>query len=279
MPSVAGFGLLTLVPILFSLAISFTDWNFLNGLTHFRFVGITNFARMWSDEWFLASIRNNFVYTGVTVPATMALAIVMATGLNRGLFLQKTIRLMVFMPYITSVVAVSIVWSILYHPTLGPINELLRFAGVSDPPGWLSTTAWALPGVMLMGIWSHVGYNVVIYLAGLQNIPKDLYEAATIDGAGPFASFRYITLPMLSPTTFFVLIINIIQSFQVFGAIYVMTQGGPGHATSVLTFYIYQTGFQFYDMGYASAMAWIMFLLIFAVTAIQWTWQKRWVNY
>lgn len=279
LPSVIGFGILTLVPILFSLVISFTDWNFLEGLANLRFIGFSNYREMWSDRWFTDSLINNMIFTAVTVPVTMALSLLTAIGLNKGVFFKNPIRLMVFMPYISSVVAISIVWGILFNPSQGPINGILQQLGIQDPPGWLASTTWALPAIILISIWANIGYNMVIYLAGLQNIAKDLYEAAKIDGAGPVAGFFHITLPSLSPTTFFVLITSIIHSFQVFATVFIMTQGGPGTSTSVLTFYIYQAGFSFYRMGYASAMAWILFILIFLVAAFQWRGQKKWVSY
>lgn len=278
-PSVLGFGVLTLIPIVFSLAMSFTDWNFLDGIKGFRFVGLDNFIQMWHDRWFTDSLINNLIFVAATVPAIMILSLLTAVGLNNGAFLKSPIRLMVFMPYVSSVVAISVVWGVLYNPSQGPINGFLQSIGISDPPGWLASTTWALPAVIVMNIWSSIGYNMVIYLAGLQNIPKDLYEAAKIDGAGPVASFFRVTIPLLSPTTFFILIMSIIHSFQVFVAVFIMTQGGPGTSTSVLTFYIYQAGFSFYKMGYASAMAWVLFVFIFIITAIQWQGQKKWVNY
>lgn len=279
LPCLIGFGLLTLIPILFSLVLSFTDWNFLEGLKGIRFIGFENFIKMWSDEWFTKSLVNNIVFTIVVVPCTMILSLITAVILNDKVFLKSTIRLMIFMPYISSIVAVSVVWAILYSPSYGPINSFLASLGISDLPGWLSSTTWALPAIIIMTIWMNIGYNMIIYLAGLQGIPKELYEAARIDGAGPITSFFKITVPLLSSTSFFVLVTCIIQSFQVFAAIFIMTQGGPGNATSVITFYIYQTGFSFYDMGYASAMAWVLFLIVFLVTVFQWRGQKKWVNY
>jgi len=234
---------------------------------------------MWGDRWFTDSMKNNLVYALITVPATMIISLLTAIGLNRGVFFKSGIRLMIFMPYISSIVAISIVWGVLYNPSQGPINAFLYSIGISDPPRWLASTDWALPAIIIMSIWAAIGYNMVIYLAGLQSIPRTLYEAAKIDGAGAFRSFQHITVPMLSPTTFFVLVTNIIYSFQVFAAIFIMTQGGPGTSTSVVTYYIYQVGFSFYDMGYASAMAWILFLIIFLITVIQWRGQKKWVNY
>jgi multiple sugar transport system permease protein len=279
LPCLIGFGTLTLIPILFSFVISFTDWNFLNGIKGIEFVGFDNFIKMWSDKWFTDSLVNNVIFTLVTVPCTMILALITAVMLNDKTFLKAPIRLMIFLPYISSIVAVSVVWAILYSPSQGPINAFLRSVGIDNPPGWLSDSTWALPAIIILTVWMNVGYNMIIYLAGLQGIPKELYEAARIDGAGPVTIFFKITVPMLSPTSFFVLITCIIQSFQVFAAIFIMTEGGPGTSTSVLTYYIYQAGFSFYDMGYASAMAWILFIIVFAITIFQWRGQKKWVNY
>jgi multiple sugar transport system permease protein len=234
---------------------------------------------MWSDKWFVDSLTNNLIFAAVTVPATIILSLLAAIGLNKGVYMKSPIRLMIFMPYVSNIVAISIVWGTLYNPTMGPINSFLRSVGVDNPPGWLASSEWALPAIMIMTIWANVGYNMIIYLAGLQGISKDLYEAAKIDGAGPVRSFFRITLPMLSPTTFFVMITSIIHSFQVFIAVFVMTKGGPGSSTTVLTYYSYRTGFDFYKMGYSSAMAWILFLIIFLITFLQWQGQKRWVHY
>lgn len=279
LPAILGFGVLTVVPIVLSLIISFMDWNFLDGLGGMKFVGLDNFIRLWSDKWFIDSLKNNLLFAAVTVPATIVLSLLTALALNRGVFLKSPIRLMIFMPYISSIVAVSIVWATLYNPTMGPINSFLYSLGIENPPGWLSSTTWALPAIMIMTVWANIGYNMIIYLAGLQGIPRDLYEAGTIDGAGPVTSFFHITVPMLSPTTFFVLITSIIQSFQVFIAVFIMTKGGPGSSTTVLTYYAYRTGFDFYQMGYSSAMAWVLFLIIFAVTFLQWKGQQKWVHY
>ncbi|CAN7593528.1 MULTISPECIES: carbohydrate ABC transporter permease [unclassified Paenibacillus] len=278
-PSLLGFGLFTFIPIIFSLVISFANWNFLEGFSGIEFVGFSNYTKMWSDHWFIDSLKNNLVFTCVTVPATIVLSLLSALALNKGAYLKSTFRMLIFMPHISSLVAISVVWGVLYNPSQGPINAFLRSLGISDPPGWLSSSTWALPAIMIMTIWSNIGYNMIIYLAGLQGIPKDLYEAAKIDGAGSRGCFFHITLPMLSSTTFFVLITSMIHSFQVFIAVFSMTYGGPGTATSVITFYIYQSAFKFFDMGYASAMAWILFIMIFIITIVQWRGQKKWVHY
>ncbi|MFE5321723.1 carbohydrate ABC transporter permease [Paenibacillus sp. NPDC056579] len=279
MPAIIGFGLLTVIPIIFSLVISFTDWNFMEGLKGIRFTGFHNYTKMWSDQWFTDSLKNNLIFAVTTVPLIMLFSLLTAVALNHGAFFKTPLRMIIFMPYVSSIVAVSLVWALLYSPSQGPINQALRGFGIEHPPGWLSDPKWALVAIIIMSVWAAIGYNMVIYLAGLQSIPKDLYEASSIDGAGKVRQFFSVTIPLLSPTTFFVLITCIIHSFQVFAAIFMMTQGGPGTSTSVLTFYIYQTGFSFYKMGYASAMAWILTLIIFMVTIVQWIGQKRWVNY
>ncbi|WP_240762871.1 carbohydrate ABC transporter permease [Paenibacillus thalictri] len=279
LPSILGFSTLTVIPILLSLVISFTSWNFLDGLGGMKFIGFDNFKQLISDKWFKDSLTNNLLFVAGTVPATIVLSLLTAIAINKGVFLKAPIRLMIFMPYVSSIVAVSIVWGTLYNPSTGPINSFLRSIGIADPPGWLSASSWALPAIMIMTVWANIGYNMIIYLAGLQGISQDLYEAAKIDGAGPVTSFFNITVPLLSPTTFFVLITSIIHSFQVFIAVFVMTKGGPGSSTTVLTYYAYRTGFDFYKMGYSSAMAWILFLIIFVITYLQWQGQKRWVHY
>ncbi|WP_128659750.1 carbohydrate ABC transporter permease [Paenibacillus sp. 598K] len=277
-PSLIGFLLFTLLPVLLSLLLSFTNWNFLSGIGSIQFTGLDNYIRMWDDSRFLASLRNNALFTLAVVPSVMLLSLLAALALNKGSYLKSPIRLMIFMPYISSIVAISIVWGILLNPSQGPINAFLRSVGIADPPGWLASSAWALPAVILITVWINIGYNMIIYLAGLQGIPQDLYEASSIDGAGTFRQFMNVTLPMLSSTTFFVMITTIINSFQVFALVFIMTQGGPGTATTVITFYIYQVAFSFYDMGYASAMAWVLFAAILFITWIQWQRQQRWAH-
>ncbi|GGD56102.1 ABC transporter permease [Paenibacillus nasutitermitis] len=278
LPSLIGFLLFTLIPVLLSLLLSFTNWNFLSGAGSIHFIGLDNYVKMWDDARFTASLRNNALFTLTVVPSVMLLSLLAAIALNKSAYLKSPIRLMIFMPYISSIVAVSIVWGILLNPSQGPVNALLHSVGIADPPGWLASSAWALPSVILITVWMNIGYNMIIYLAGLQGIPQDLYEASSIDGAGVFRQFRSVTLPMLSSTTFFVMITTIINSFQVFALVFIMTQGGPGTATTVITFYIYQAAFSFYDMGYASAMAWVLFAAILLITWIQWQRQQKWAH-
>ena len=180
--------------------------------------------------------------------------------------------------YFASVVAVCTVWQVMLQPSYGPINEFLRTIGIENPPKWLVDEHWALIAIMLINIWSQVGYYVAVYMSGLKNVPADLYEAAQIDGASSIQQFRYITVPQVSPTTFFLAIMGIIGSFKVFDMISVLTAGGPGNSTSVMAYYIYKTAFTDFKMGYACALAWVLFLLIFAVTLVQWKFQDRFAN-
>lgn len=278
-PNLIGFIILTLLPVLFSLGVSFTEWNLFTGAEGIKFVGLENYTGAFKDVWFIDSLKNNLLYTIVTIPVGLILSLFIAIILNDKVYGRNAIRAMFFMPYISNIVAISAVWLMLYNPSYGPINQFLMSIGIDNPPQWLASTKWALPAIMIMSIWSGLGYNAVIYLAGLQGIPRDLYEAADIDGANGWHKLRHITIPMLSPTIFFLLITGIINSFQVFGQINIMTQGGPVRATTVIAYYIYLSGFRYFKMGYASAMAWLLFIGIFIVTLIQWQGQKKWVNY
>ena len=279
LPSFLGFIVFFLFPVLFSLFLSLSKWNLAGGLAGIKFVGIDNFKSILSDMWFTDSMKNSLIFTVATVSVGVGISLVLAVILSRMVYFKDTMRVLLFLPYISSAVAVAIVWMIILQPTYGPVNQLLRSLGVQNTPNWLADVHWALPALIGMYIWQNLGYNIVVYMAGLTSISADLFEAADIDGAGGLAKFFKITVPMVSPTTFFLVIMGIINSFKVFDQVQVLTQGGPGTSTTVLALYIYREAFQFYDMGYASAAAWAMFLIIFIVTIIQWKGQKRWVTY
>ncbi|MEK3721772.1 carbohydrate ABC transporter permease [Paenibacillus sp. FSL H8-0034] len=276
LPNMIGFLVFICFPVVASFLMSFTDWN---GFGQIEFAGLSNYTRLWGDETFRISLMNSLIMTIVSVPATLFLAILAAVALNKGVKGVKLFRTAIFMPHITATIAVAVVWQLLYNPSMGPINGLLRSLGVEQPPMWLASTTWALPSVIIVSIWHSVGYYMVLYLAGLQGIPKDLYEAASLDGAGKTSQFRNITIPMLSPVIFFTVIIGIINSFKVFDMVYVLTKGGPGRSTHVLVYDIYYTAFQRYEYGYASAMAYVLFAIILVITWIQFKGQKKWVNY
>ena len=278
LPSFLGFLVFTFIPVIISLALSFTDWNFLEGVKGIKFTGFDNYIKLFKDEWFLASYKNNIVFTLVTVPVCICLGLVIANLVDKYVFCGGVIRVMLFIPYIASVVAVCTVWMVLFQPNYGPINQILRAVGIDNPPGWLVDFKWSLPSVMIVYIWQQIGYYVVVFIAGLKGIPTDVYEAAQIDGASGIRQFFSITVPLVSPTTFFLAIMGIIGSFKVFDHISVLTQGGPGNSTSVMAFYIYRAAFEDYKMGYANTLAWAMFLLIFVITLIQWKMQSKFTN-
>lgn len=280
LPSLIGFLAFTLIPVLISVSISFTSWDIISGIENIKWVGLNNYEQMLKDSYFIKSLQNNLYYTVIFVPGSMLLALLLALGLNRRPYGQNAVKAMIFIPYISNIVVVSIIWMAMLQPYSGPINGLLNAMGVAKPPMWLTKRSSAMPSIILVNIWFNVGYSMIIFLAGLQNIPKELYEAAEIDGAGAFRKFFNLTVPLLSPTTFFILVTTMINSFKVFGTVNIMTQGGPsGDATTVLVFHIYRSAFRYYKMGYASAMSIVLFLMIFIVTLVQWQGQKKWVGY
>jgi len=278
-PNLIGIIVFMVIPCLFAILLCFAEWNHMAGLSEIKFVGLDNFMRMWKDETFIKSLKNNLMYTTLGVPLAVAISLIVSVILNDKVFAKKTLRAMFFIPYITNGVAVAFVWMLLLEPNRGPLNSFLKSIGIDNPPMWLASTKWAVPALIIIYIWSHIGFNTIIYLANLQNISRDYYEAAEVDGARTWHKFVYITCPLLTPSTFFLLVTGIIGSFKVFGIVVALTQGGPGNSTFVLGYYIYVTAFRYYDMGYASAMSWVLFIMIFIVTFIQWQGQKRWVHY
>lgn len=278
LPNLIGVFLFTFIPILYALVISFTDWDFTKGIGNWNWVGIKNFTKIWSDEWFTNSLKNTIIFAIFVVIGTISIALVLAALIDKFCYGKLPIRLALFMPYISNVVAISIVWVMMYAPW-GPFTQIVKFFGVKNPPQWLGSETWALPAVIIMTIWGGIGYAVLIYSSAIQSLPKDIYEAAEVDGANEIVKFFKLTVPFLSPTTFFLVITTLISSFQVFAPIQLMTRGGPGSSSSVLVYYIYESAFSFYKMGYASAMSWVLFILLFIVTLIQWHQQKKWVSY
>ena len=277
-PNLVGMAVFILFPLLFSLFISFTDWEFVRGIGNWTFNAGANYAEMWSDRWFLDSLKNTIIYAFSVVPATVALALVFAVIIDKYCLGKTPLKLAMIMPYISNIVAVAIVWVMMYSPW-GPFTQLMQLMGWKNPPKWLGDYNWALPAVILMSIWSGVGYSIMIYTSSIQGLPQDVYEAADVDGANEVTKFFKITLPGLSPTTFFLVITTLITSFQVFAPIQIMTRGGPGTSTHVLVYYIYTAAFTFYRMGYASAISWVLFLILLIVTLVQWRGQQKWVSY
>jgi multiple sugar transport system permease protein len=276
LPNIIGFLLFSSIPVLATFTISLLDWDLIRAP---RFVGIDNYVKLLTDDaLFRKVLFNTGYYVLGTVPAGVILSLLMALAMNANVKGIAVYRVIFFIPVISASVAVAMMWRWLYNTDFGLINLALASIGVKGVP-WLSSTAWAMPAVIIMAVWKSLGYNMLIFLAGLQSIPVHLHEAAAIDGANSFQRFRHITLPLLAPTTFFVLIISMINSFQVFDLAFVLTRGGPGDATNTMVMYIYNQAFQFFHMGYAAAIAWVLFAIIFAVTLCQHQLQKRWVHY
>lgn len=278
LPSFVLFILFRFVPIIFTVILSFADWNLISGIKGINFVGFDNFQRLLQDQTVWDSLGHTFEYTLGVVPLAIILSLLVAVVLNGKVYCKSAIRLMFYMPYVCSMVAVAIIWAILYQPSYGPINMILKqFFGVKKPPLWISSTKWSMISLIIMGVWQVIGYNMVIFLAGLQGIPRTYYEAADIAGANGFQKFIFITIPLLSPTIFFITITSVINSFQVFGPVNILTQGGPGTSTNVLVYHVYNLAFKYYDIGYANCVSVLLFIIVFLMTVVQWKLQDRWV--
>ncbi len=265
-PNVVVFAVFMFVPILLAFYISLNEWTLIGSPT---FVGLGNYLDMLEDSEFLRAFYNTGVYTLGTVPTSIALGLVVALGLNRKLPGRTLLRSIFFVPVIISLVAVALIASWIFNDNYGIINAALSAVGIGDVP-WLSSARWAMISLIIATLWIRLGFNMVIYLAALQSIPTELYDAARVDGASGWRRFRHITWPLLGPTTFLLVIINIIYSLHVFDLIYVMTGGGPGFSTTVLVQYIYQMAFTEGQMGYASAIGVVLYLLLLIFTVFQW---------
>lgn len=272
LPNFLGFGLLTLIPVLFLFYIAFTKWTIFGNPT---FTGLDNFQRLFQDSMFWTSFWNTMYYAVIHIPLTLGLSLGLAIILNKKFRGLSFFRAAAFFPYFTSIVAVAQVWNMLFSPEMGPINEFLRFIGISNPPGWVGSSHWAMPAIIIVGTWREMGYFMLLYLAGLQTIPGELYEAARMDGASAWRQFWNVTLPGLRPTTFFVSVMLTIGSFKILDLILVMTNGGPGTSTLVLSQYIYRMGFERNDFGYASAISVVLFVVCMIVTVIQFLYNRR----
>jgi multiple sugar transport system permease protein len=275
LPNLVGFLVFTVLPVGAAFLLAFYDYDLLLGAS---FAGLENFRELASDEVFRAAFFNTVYFTAVSVPLSVVLGLATAMLVNQALRGIVLFRSVFLLPYVTVTVALSLVWKWIYLPDVGLINSALGLAGI-EGPAWLTSARWAMPGLILMTVWKTFGYNMVLFLAGLQSIPEQLYDAAKVDGATRWRRFVHITLPMLSPTTFFVVVISVISSFQVFDQALIMTNGGPGTATTTLVLYIYQVGFQSFNMGYAAAVALVLFAAIFIFTVVQFMFQRRWVTY
>lgn len=276
-PALSAIFVFFFIPVVAAVFLSFSDFDIyaLGSLDFVRFIGFANYKKTLTDPLFWKAMFNTFYYVLAGAPLSVAVSLGAALLLNSKMVKFKGIfRLTYFIPVITSLVAVAIVWRFIYHPRFGMLNYFLSFFGI-DPIDWLGDTAWAMPALILMSVWKSFGYNMMIFLAGLQNIPDYLYEAAVMEGAGAWQQFKKITLPMLVPTSVFIGIITMIEYFQLFAQPYVMTQGGPLNSTLSVVQYMYQEGFRWWNMGNSASIAFCLFIIIFIGAMGQLWLQKR----
>ncbi len=273
LPNFVGFVVFMLFPICFAFYIMLTEWSLSKPP---EFIGLENFEVMLEDRLFWKSLSNSVYYTVVAVPTGIFIAFWLALALNRkmrGIIFFRTIY---FLPQVTLTVAAATIWRWMYQPNVGLINYILGLFGI-EGPNWIHHTAWAMPAVIIMSNWQGIGSAMLILLAGLQGIPEEYYEAASIDGANGWQRMRFVTLPMLSPAIFFVVVTSLIGAFQSFDQFLVLTNGGPADATTPLTLYIYNSAFKFLKMGYGAALAAVLFVIILIITIVQWQLARRWV--
>lgn len=282
-PSLIGFAIFYFAPMVISVFISLTDWNgldrlFAEGFVRQHFIGLTNYKDILASPEFWKVLKNTFTYIILYIPLMLIVSISVA-----GLLSQKrrgvgAFRVIYYIPVLTSWVAASLIWKSILAPQYGAMNNILALFGI-EGPGWLLDEKWAMPAIVLVSVWKDMGFFGLILLSGMVGINRSYYEAAEIDGAGAWTRFLKITLLLLTPSIFYVLIVSLINSFQLFPQIMIMTDGGPNGATQVMVERIYKYGFRYFKMGYASAFSWILFVIILIFTAIQMRGQKRWVNY
>lgn len=278
-PWLLGLLLFVLIPMLASAYFSFTSYDVVNTP---KFVGLRNFREIFTkDRLFWPSMLLTFRYAIIVVPLSLIGSLLAAMLLNQALKGTTIFRTFFFMPHLTPIAASAVLWAWMFNPDVGPINYFIRNSlGIANAPGWFRDPQWAMTGLIIMAMWGAIGGNtMLIFLAGLQGIPQELYEAAAIDGAGAWAKFRSVTIPLLTPTIFFNLVLGIIGALRVFTAAFVATQGGPVYATHFYALYIYEKAFRYFEMGYASALAWIFFFIMFLFTFIQFRSSRSWVYY
>lgn len=283
LPSFAGFLIFVAIPVIASLVLSFFDWNLISPP---EFVGVKNYVQLLTNDRTFRQVLFNTVYFIITiVPLQLACGLLLAVALNQSMRGLEIYRLIYFMPVVTTIVAAALVFQWFFNRDFGILSAAIWELGSATglpirPPDWLNDPDWAKPAVVILTLWKNTGFTMVIYLAALQGVPRELYDAAKVDGASGWQRFRYVTFPMVSPTTFFLMVIQMIGAFQLFSEAFVMTRGGPAQATLTIVYYIYQMAFDFSSrMGKGAAIAWVLFIFIFLFTFIQTRLQRHWVHY
>ncbi|MDE6997824.1 MAG: sugar ABC transporter permease [Oscillospiraceae bacterium] len=278
-PALIVFVALVAFPLLFSIFLSFTEWNFLSGWDNIKFAGLNNFRKLLADNGFRWGLKNTFIYTAAVVPASIIIALVLAYLLNDKVYTKKTLRLCFFIPYISNAVALAAVFKAMFRED-GVINYILmRFFGMQEAIRWFTNSQFNKIPIIIFVIWVQIGFELIIYMAALQNVPRELYEAAELDGATPWKKFWRITFPLISPTTFYLVVVQLIAVFKIFSAIDVMNFGQTAYSNTSIVVEIYKNAFQHYNFGYASAESLVLLVIIIIATAINFIGQKKWVHY
>lgn len=279
-PALIIFVCMVLVPVVISIGLAFTKWNFFSGIDGLKFVGLRNFDKLFtSDRSFKTALVNTVVYAVATVPTTVLLSLVLAYMVNGKVHMQRLFRLAFFVPYISNMVALGAIFKFLFR-TDGPINQVLsNFFGVQAVPDWLVSSDLCRIPIICVMVYSGIGFCLIVYIAALKNVPLELYEASRVDGASTFRQFFSITMPMISPTTFYLLVVRMISAFQIFAAINIISDGGKSSGSVSLVSLIYEEAFKNYNFGYASAQAWVLVLFILIITLLNFKLQKKWVHY
>lgn len=269
LPAILGIAVFIIIPVICSFSLSFTEWDLLNDI---KFVGLTNYKQILSEKYFLEILSNTFIYTIAVTILGVIIPLILASVLNNKIKGSEFFKSALFIPYITPMIVIALIWQWIFDPNIGIANQILN-----THLSWLYDKQLAMPVLIIVSVWKLIGYNTIIFLSGLATINQDLLEASKIDGANAFQTFKNVTIPLLSSTIFFVIVITSISSFQSFDLIYMMTQGGPENSTMVLVYSIYKYAFQYFEVGKASAAAYILFSIIFILVLAQWKFRKKMV--
>lgn len=267
LPALIGTFIFIIIPVIFSFGLSFMDWDLINKA---HFVGLKNYTDIFSDPLFGKILLNTFVYAISTSIFAVIIPLVLACILNSKIRGSEFFKTAYFLPFVTPMIVIAVIWQWIFDPNIGILNHVLHLH-----INWLYDARFAMPAIIIVSVWKLIGYNMVIFLSGLSALNQSLFEASKIDGANFFNTFRYVTVPLLSPTIFFVVVITCISSFQIFDLIYLMTQGGPQDSTNVLVYAIYKNAFEYFKIGHASAIAYVLFIIILTLTLIQWQLRKK----
>ncbi|SHO52414.1 carbohydrate ABC transporter permease [Anaerocolumna xylanovorans] len=270
---------MAILPVFLTVFISLTNWGSVaTDLSKISFVGFENYKDLFKDATFYTALKNNILLLFYTIPIQLILSFILAVLINKYCYFKNFFKSIYFLPYISSTVAVATIWMVVLQPSYGPVTEMLKAIGIENTPKWLSDLHWALPSLSGMVVWQNLGYDIIIILAALQTVPLELYESAEMDGANWFVKIRKITLPMITPTIFFLIIYETMETFRIFDQISVLTDGGPGDATQVLVYYLYKQAFRNSHINYGAAITVVLFIIVFVITLVQWIGRKKWVH-